>query len=222
MGVNLQIRHLAYPPPPEDEAALNPHPDNWQPKRVLTRPAAANDPSETLIRLLIACAIIEGPNRMEELVLQIERLCAGHVSHLQAKLNDPLYQPVHAIMKEILAELNPPRAALASARARLANTINSSKISLILYDLVTMIHFGRLSIFAYLIGTSRSRLGAEQLIACFSKPPTMLDAKDWKNRFFPGADFETALLFEPVDYGRIVVVLRDGHLAYDPAPGVSA
>ena len=216
MTIHLRVESFPYPPSRDDAALLCPGSSGWKPQRVLRRLGAADDSSETLIRLLLACAIVEGPNRIEELVLQIDRLCAGYVSHLETKMGDQMYAPLHPLMRSLMDELRPPRVALGATRARLANSILGPEISLIHHDLRAIVHFGRLAVFGYLIGTSRGRVAAEQLVEAFSKAPFFLDAEHWRERLFPSGDLVSVRLFEPKDYGRVVVVMRDGVLMYDP------
>ena len=202
---------------PTDHEVLNRNLSEWSPRRILEALGPANEESETLIRLIVACAIIEGPQRIEELILQIDRLLAGHHQHLRAKLKDKMYRELGAGMKDLLAVIDPPRQPLQTVKARVANVIADAGASFTDFDLDIILYYGRLCIASYLVATSRNVVAAKDMLTIFSKPPSLLDANAWKERFLTEKESARALLFEPKDYKRVVVVLNDGLLMYDPA-----
>ena len=100
------------PPPeydPTELKVINESLSQWSPREILDALGESKDESETLIRLIVACAIVEGPQRLEELLIQIDRLCAGHHAHLTAKLKDHAYQQLGPGVKELVSILASPR-----------------------------------------------------------------------------------------------------------------
>jgi len=188
----------------------------WSPREILGALGESKHESETLVRLIIACAIIEGPQRLEELLIQIDRLCVGHLPHLNAKLKDKTYRQLGPEVKELVSILAAPRQPLQFVRARIANIRADARVRFTDYDLNIILYYGRHCISSYLIGTSRNVTAAKDMLRIFSKPPSLLDAEEWKDRLLPAGKKSRALLFEPKDYGRVVVVLSNGSLMYDP------
>ena len=188
----------------------------WSPRLILRALGEAPDESEVLIRLIIACAVIEGPRRIEALIIQIDRLCAGHQTHLKMKLSDRMYKELGPGIKELLLKLASPRQTLQNTKARIANVQTVAGARFSQHDLDVIVYFGRLCVVGYLIATSRNVVAAKDMLRIFSKPPSLLDAEEWKKRLLSGSAKSRALLFQPKDYDRVVVVLNDGTLMYDP------
>ena len=208
------------PPPeydPTELKVINESLSQWSPREILDALGESKDESETLIRLIVACAIVEGPQRLEELLVQIDRLCAGHHAHLTAKLKDHAYQQLGPGLKELVSILASPRQPLQTVRARIANIRADAQARFTDYDLNIILYYGRHCISSYLIGTSRNVVAAKDMLRIFSKAPSLLDAKEWKDRLLTAGTKGRALLFEPKGYERVVVVLSDGSLMYDPA-----
>jgi len=215
MTIELQISELE-PPAREELALICPGAKGWRPKLVLSFMGPAYQESETLVRLLLACCVVEGPLRIVEFATQIEKLCQLKQSALKSKLADPQYEDSHPFLSALITEIQTPRVALKETRARLSNTVKSEKIGITYYDIRVLLHYAQLSVWAYLFSVAPNAVGVKRSLEVFHRAPALLDCEEWLDRVLPSGVIQRCLLFEPADYSRVVLVYKDGLLAYDP------
>jgi hypothetical protein len=213
--IDLPITELE--DPSRDELSLIcPSGQDWQPDRVLEYLGPALQPSETLIRLVVAAAVVEGPLRLNELAIQIERLGQLKIALLGNKLVDPHFEKYHLRLQCLISQLRPPQRHLQAARARLENSLNTQQIELLYFDVRVLLHFGQRALWAQIFSVARNAVGLEQLFGVYEAAPPMVECEEWCERLLPSGPLTRCMFFEPVDYDRLVIVYQDGLLAYDP------
>lgn len=221
-----QARGEDHLPPREiTEADLRPLREgfDWRPTVVLRAYGPSRTDPEYLPRLLVACAILQGVHKLQELT---ERLIALNNVNLprvnQMVANDALL-PRRGELKALRTRLNTARMELVATRARAANDADADILNpdgLRYVDLAILTEQTETCVLGQEVASRRNVAGIDFGTRVAGQQPHQEYAEEWCDRVLGGANMHGLLLFTPREYARVVVVYADGRLAYDPGAPV--
>ncbi len=207
-----------YPAAEDDDPRLVPLRlnGNWSPPYILEWYGPVSHDGEALARLLVACAFIEGPQRINELCTKLIHL--GRTVHrkLDQLARDPQLAPHHEHLGRLSALMPTAMRELATVRANAANDIERSGPGLLFYDLGALVHYTHATLQALEIARVRNLIGLERAIGFATMPPMLDQVETWLERLLPAAPLSDIQVYDPPELGRVVIVFNDGTLAYDP------
>ena len=228
----LQRMDLA-PPPPRDkgqdflppreitDADLVPlrQDFDWRPTIILKSYGPAANDHEYLPRLLVACAVLQGVHRVQELTERLIALNNVNLPKVTQMASDDALAIRKSALKDLRRRLNSARVELVATRARAANDIDTEQLhpdGLRLVDLAILTQQTETTILAHEVARRRNIAGIDYGMGVAQRRPPQDYAEDWCERVLGTARMHGLLLFTPREYARVVVVYEDGRLAYDP------
>ncbi len=217
-AVSSDPRMLPREPTEADLATLREDGD-WRPVVILKRFGTAKKDSEHLPRLVIACALFHGPNRMRELS---ERLLAQiniASPRVQRMIDDESLARRHELLKSVMKGMQNARQDLPATRARASNDLDHTNHpdGLRQIDLEMLVTHMEAVVLGAECATKRNLTGIDYAAQLAKSVPDQRYVEDWLERALGTTALSGILLFTPQEYGRVVVVHHDGRLAYDPA-----
>ncbi|MEL7368771.1 MAG: hypothetical protein AAFN74_07660 [Myxococcota bacterium] len=222
------------PPPPRDraqedfmpareitDADLRPLRDDfeWRPTIILKRFGSAESDAEYLPKLIVACAVLHGVHRVQDLTERLIALNNINQPRINQMAGEETLGSRKGPVKDIRRRLNTARVELAATRARCNNDVDTEPLQpdgLRLLDLTILTYQTETTILAHEVARRRNVAGVDFALSVVSRRPSMEFAEEWCDRVFGAEELGGLLLFLPRAYGRVVVVFDDGRLAYDP------
>lgn len=193
---------------------------HWRPSGILERFGPVEAEGEDLARLLIACAVIQGPHRLQEMTVRLRTIMCAYLPRMkQMRANDDL-QARRSELSDVYKKLNSGSQELIQTRARAANDMDGAfthSDGLRIVDLLILVSQVQVTVQAHELVQRRNIAGLDFGLAVAAQAPDMRTAEEWLDRLMGNAELNGILLFWPPEYGRVVVVYEDGRLAYDPA-----
>ena len=228
----MQRMELA-PPPPRDrgqeflppreitDADLQPLRCDfeWRPTIILKGFGSAEKDSEYLPRLLVACAVLQGVHRVQELTERMIGLNNTNQPRINQMAGDENLAARKGPLRELRRRLNTARAELVATRARAANDLDSEQLNpdgLRQLDLTILVQQTETSVLAHEIARRRNIAGIDFGLGMAGRVPPQEYAEEWFERALGASKMRNLLLFTPREYNRVVIVHKDGRLAYDP------
>jgi hypothetical protein len=191
----------------------------WRPSAILTGFGPARSESEHLGRLLVACAVIQGPHRLFEMTERLRHMMSAYLNRARLMRNDDALASRRAALDALMKRLNSGMKELVQTRARAANDMDGMPANpdgLRMVDLLVLASQITTSVEAQEVVRRRNVAGIDFGMAVARRAPDMPYAEDWLDRALGNARLNGILLYWPPAYGRVVVVYEDGRLAYDP------
>ena len=209
------------PPRPVTEADLWPlrRELEWRPTRILDDFGPARTEREYLGKLLVACAVIQGPHRLAEMTDRLRSMQANFLPRLRHMRDDEALAPRAGELDELVKRLNSGLKEMVQTRARAANDMEGEPANpdgLRLVDLFIIANQVNNAVAAQEVVQRRNIAGIDFGLGVGLRAPDMRYAEDWLDRTMGNAQLNGILLFWPPAWGRVVVVYEDGRLAYDP------
>ena len=192
---------------------------DWRPTAILEGFGPARDESEHLGKLLVACAVIQGPHRLFEMTERLRHMMAAFATRTQLMRNDDALAARRGALDMLVKRLNSGIRELVQTRARAANDMDGEPANpdgLRMVDLFVLSSQITTSVEAQEVVRRRNVAGIDFGIAMARRSPDMAYTEDWLDRLMGNHRLNGILLYWPPAYGRVVVVYEDGRLAYDP------
>ncbi len=228
----LQRMDLAPPPPrdrgqdflpPREITAADLEPlrtgFDWRPTVILRRFGPAPQDEAYLPRLLVACAVLQGAHRIQELSERLIALNNVSTPRVAQMAGDEALASRKGPLKELKKRLNGARDELVATRARAANDLETEQLhpdGLRYVDLAILSQQTETAIRAHEVSRRRNVAGIDYGIGMAGRVPSQAYAEEWCERALGTAKMNGLLLFTPREYRRVVIVYEDGRLAYDP------
>ncbi len=191
----------------------------WRPSAILERFGPVEQEGEDLARLLIACAVIQGPHRLQEMTERLRTIMSAYLPRMKQMRSNEDLEARRPELTEVYKKLNSGTQELVQTRARAANDMDGSFANsdgLRIVDLLILVTQVQATVQAHEMVQRRNIAGLDFGMAIAAQPPDMRTAEEWLDRLMGNAELNGILLFWPPEYGRVVVVYEDGRLAYDP------
>lgn len=191
----------------------------WRPSAILEWFGPRRDESEHLGRLLVACAVIQGPHRLHEMTERLRAMISAYLPRVKLMRGDEVLASRRPELDRIVKELTTGAMELVQTRARAANDMDGAPANpdgLRMVDLLILVSQIQAVAQAHETVQRRNVAGLDFGMAMARQAPDMRVAEDWLDRLMGNADLNGILLYWPPAYGRVVVVYEDGRLAYDP------
>ena len=210
-------------PPPREitEEDMEPlrYDEDWRPVQVLKRFKPAQDDSEYLPKILVACAVLQGVHRILDLTERLLNISKVAEPRLRQMANDDALASKKKQLKELKGWMTLAKQELVQTRARANNDVDPDPLKpdgLRMLDLDILTTHTRTMIKAHEITSRRNVTGVNFGLAVANRAPDLRYAEDWLERALGTNELNGILLFWPEEYARVIVVYDDGRLAYDP------
>lgn len=191
----------------------------WRPSSILDWFGPRRHESEHLGRLLVACAVIQGPHRIYEMTERLRGMIHAYLPRIRQMREDENMASRKPDLDAIVKQINTGTMELVQTRARAANDMDGAPANpdgLRMLDLVILVSQIQAAVEAHEVVQRRNVAGLDFGMASARQPPDMRVAEDWLDRLMGNSELNGILLYWPPAYGRVVVVYEDGRLAYDP------
>ena len=192
---------------------------DWRPTVVLKKFGPVRTEEEYLPRLIVACAVLQGVHRIQDLTERLISLNGVNLPRIQQMIGNDALASRKGELKDLRRRVNSARDELVATRARSANDLDTELLhpdGLRQLDLLILTEQAATTILAYEVVRRRNVAGIDYGLAVARRMPPQEYAEEWCERALGTAKMRGLLLFTPREYGRVIVVYEDGRLAYDP------
>jgi hypothetical protein len=193
--------------------------EDWNPQEILTYFGVATHPEEYLPRLLVAAAVALGPHWIRSLAEALIHLLAGATPRLKRMTEDPAIVDRVERLAEIMARSAALFEELHQTKARAQNDEEMGQLSanrLCYVDLRILVEAVEVAVALHELSTRRNVTGIDFALKVAAHRPSVMYAEEWSERVLGAQKLPRVLFFWPQEWGRLVLVYRDGRLAYDP------
>lgn len=191
----------------------------WRPTQVLSVYGNAVNDTEYLARLLVASAILQGVHRVRDMAERLLQTTTVQSPRIAQMIADDSLAQKKSQLEDISVRLDQARAELNQTRARASNDLDSEPQNpdgLRALDLAILTSHTQVVIMAHEIVSRRNITGISFGLRVASGLPDQAYAEKWMDRLLGTSQMRGILLFNPPEYGRLIIVYDDGRLAYDP------
>jgi hypothetical protein len=189
----------------------------WPPAVILKRFGSIKAEKEHLPRLLIACAIVQGPRRVRDMTERLLNMIAVATPRILRMIDDKSLERRHDVLKRLMTRLQIAKEDLIATKSRAHNDSLGSVDGMRGIDLEMLVATMLDVIMGSELASKRNLTGIDYALYLTSTQPDQPFVQAWIERAFGVQRLPGIIPFTPPDYGRTLIVYDDGRLAYDPA-----